>query len=227
MVSYEYGTKNNNFHMHAILFGFNFKNQSVHKYNNGNPLFTSPDLDDLWPYGYHTIAEANEKTAYYIASYALKGNDKDVVSQETGEVDQYRDCMDVSKRPAIGLKYFVKNAEQIINSGNVPRYYAKKLEEPLWCMDKFPEYEETIKKFPDLLDIYEANKWENLTQRSDHEKFANFIINSQKNTCQSSANRGDYNSIKENIRHVQKIEQQERILRYNRDNYVANKRSKT
>ena len=226
MVSYEYGTKNNNFHMHAILFGFNFENQTVHKYNNGNPLFVSPDLDDLWPYGYHTIAQANEKTAYYIASYALKGNDKEVIDNETGEVDQYRDCMDVSKRPAIGLNYFIKNAEQIVNSGNIPRYYAKKLEDWEWCLKRFPEYEEKIKKFPELFGIYETNKWENIKMRSDYEKFAKFIINTQKNSCQSTANRGSYQHSKKNNKHIQEIKFRERLLRLNRDNYVTNQRSK-
>jgi hypothetical protein len=222
MVSYEYGTKNNHFHMHAILFGFNFKNQELYKIHNGHHLFTSKDLTELWPYGYHTINEANEQTAYYIASYALKGNDKEVINQESGEVDQYRDCMDVSKRPAIGLKYFLKNAEQCVTTGTVPRYYAKKLEDPEWCLSRFPEYESTIKKFPELLDIYETNKWENLKNRSDHEKYASHIINNQKNTCQSTSYRGDSNSSKKNNKRIQEIKLLETILKHNRDNYVTN-----
>ena len=221
MVSYEYGTKNNNIHMHAILFGFNFKHQKIQNHNNGNPLFTSKDLDALWKHGYHSIAEANEKTAYYIASYALKGNDKEVIDEETGEVSQYRDCMDVSKRPAIGLKYFLKNAEQIVTSGSVPRYYAKKLDSPDWCLERFPEYAKQIDKFPELLELYEERKWENLKDRSDHEKYSNFIINNQKNNCQSTNYRGYNSSNKKNNRTIQEAAILKRHYKQNRDNYVS------
>ena len=60
MVSYEYGTKTNLPHMHAILFGYDFKDQKLLKYNKGNPLFTSKHLTSLWDKGFHSIAEANE-----------------------------------------------------------------------------------------------------------------------------------------------------------------------
>ena len=221
MVSYEYGSKNNNIHMHSILFGFNFKKQKLINKNNGNPLYTSQDLADLWKHGYHSIGEANEKTAYYIASYALKGNDKEVICEESGEVNQFRDCMDVSKRPAIGLKYFCKNAEQIVNSGSVPRYYAKKLDSPSWCLERFPEYANVIKKFPELLDHYEDQKWENLKVRSDHEKYSTFVIHNQKNTCQSTSYRGYSESNKKDNRHLQEAEILKRHYRQQRDNYVT------
>ncbi len=227
MVSYEYGTKNQNFHLHAILFGFNFKNQTLYKYNNSNPLFTSQDLADLWPYGYHSIGQANEKTAYYIASYALKGNSKEAVNPVTGELEDFSDCMDVSKRPAIGLEYFVKNAEQIISSGNVPRYYQKKLQEPEWCLEKFPQYAKVISKFPELAEKLEELKQQHIVQRSDHEIFAAFTINSRKGNLGSSTYRNDSGDNKKSNRHSKERQVISDYLKNNRDNYVALTRKKT
>lgn len=221
MVSYEYGTKNNNFHMHAILFGYNFKNQKLYKYNNDNPLFTSQDLADLWPYGYHSIGEANAKTAYYIASYALKGNSKEAVNPNTGEIDDFTDCMDVSKRPAIGLSYFVKNAEQIISSGNVPRYYQKKLLEPEWCLDKFPQYAKIISKFPELAEKLDEINHQKFTQRSDHEIFAAHTIKSRKNNASDTSFREASGTSKKNNRHFQERKIISNYLKNKRDNYVA------
>ena len=230
MVSYEYGTKTNLPHMHAILFGYNFKNQKLLKYNKGNPLFVSKDLSNLWDKGFHSIAEANEKTAYYIASYALKGNNKDVTCPETGEIQTYRDCMDVSKRPAIGLNYFLKNAEQIINSDQLtPRYYVKQLEpeKAEKLLNKYPEYSDTIKKFPDLLGIHEAMTSEQLKNRSDHEIYAKLITKSQKSSLHSSEYREDYRSNKKDYRSFKENELLKKIVKQNRDNYVREQRKKT
>jgi hypothetical protein len=226
MVSYEYGTKNNNFHMHAILFGFDFKKQKLLNKNNGNPLYTSEDLGALWTHGYHSIGQANEKTAYYIASYALKGNNKEVVDPESGEINQFTDCMDVSKRPAIGLRYFVKNAEQIVNTGNIPRYYEKKLADPEWCLEKFPEYAKQIGKFPLLLEQLEESKYNNFKERSDHEIYAKFVINSQKSDSSNTAYRASSGSSKKCNKLFQERLTFGKHLKMNRDNFVSGNQRK-
>jgi hypothetical protein len=225
MVSYEYGSKTNLPHMHAILFGFNFKNQKILKYNKGNPLFTSKDLESLWDKGFHSIAEANEKTAYYIASYALKGNNKEITNEETGEIEEHRDCMDASKNPAIGLMYFLKNAEQIINSDDLtPRYYVKKLEDYEKLSDKYPEYKETIKKFPELLYQHEEKISELIKERSDHEIFAKFTIKNQKNSLHSSNFREDYQSNKKDYRSIREKEFLGAHLKSKRDLFAKEKK---
>jgi hypothetical protein len=228
MVSYEYGTKTNLPHMHAILFGFNFQNQKIHKYHNGNPLFTSKDLEKLWPYGFHSIAEANEKTAYYIASYALKGNNKEVSCPNTGEIVQYRDCMDVSKRPAIGLHYFLKNAPQIIHSDELtPRYYVKKLAEYEKLLQQYPEYADTIKQFPELEQVHEDKMQEILENRSDHEKFSKFIITDKKSSLHSSVYREDYRDSKKDYRSIREKEYLKESLKHQRDLYAEKLRRQT
>lgn len=229
MVSYEYGSKTNLPHMHAILFGHNFQDQKLLKYNKGNPLFTSKHLTELWDKGYHSIAEANEKTAYYIASYALKGNNKEITNPDTGEIQEFKDCMDVSKNPAIGLLYFLKNAEQIIDSDNlVPRYYAKQLEEERIekLLNKYPEYSDTIKKFPSLQEKHQNKMQSLLKERSDHEIFAKYTIKNQKNTLHSSNFREDYSSNKKDYRSLREKEFLGKHLRWQRDIYAATKEKK-
>lgn len=129
MVSYEYGSRFYRPHMHAIIFGWEPSQQKFLKNtNSGHPLFTSEEVSKIWKHGFHSIGAANEKTAYYIASYALSGRTRRVTHPGTGESIELTDTMDVSKRPAIGLSYLLQNDRQLVDSGApMPRYYAKKL----------------------------------------------------------------------------------------------------
>lgn len=207
MVSYEYGSKYFRPHMHAIFFGFNPKNQKfLKKTPSGYSLFTSDEISNLWDKGYHSIGTANEQTAYYIASYALKGKTKTIYHPESGEECEVHDSMDVSKRPAIGLNYLLKNAQQLVDSKQVlPRYYLKKLEE----------------LNPDLLEEYENEQLTKFANRGSQEKYAKFVIDDRKNLQTTSHLREDLSSSERTIRKFQK----ERLKR-ERDDYVAYNRRK-
>jgi len=117
--------------MHAIIFGWEPATQKFLKNTpSGHPLFTSEEVSKIWKHGFHSIGDANEKTAYYIASYALSGRTRTVTHPRTGETIEISDSMDVSKRPAIGLNYLLHNAGQLVHSGaSMPRYYVKKLQQ--------------------------------------------------------------------------------------------------
>lgn len=215
MVSYEYGTKYFRPHMHAIFFGYNPKNQKHLKNTpSGYPLMTSPEIEKLWTnsegesMGFHSIGTANEKTAYYIASYALKGKTKTIYHQETGEEMTVSDTMDVSKRPAIGLNYLLKNMQQLVDSGTMlPRYYAKKLE--------------TLN--PDLFEEYQNKLMSLLKTRSAGELHAKFIIDDQK---QSSGETHFRENSTESLDLRTKVFYKQR-LKQDRDAYIAiNKRIK-
>lgn len=168
MVSHEYGSKNFRPHHHAIIFGYEFPDQK--HYGNskaGHPMFSSKILDSLWSRGNATIGTANEKTAYYIASYALKGNKNTLTDPMSGEIITVSDCMDSSKRPAIGLEFFKKNYQQMIDTESIlPRYYFKKLQEIN----------------PTLHEHYENERMLKFTEKTAYEKNASYIINkAQKN----------------------------------------------
>jgi len=128
MASHEYGSRTFRPHHHAIIFGYNPKNQEFLKYSkSGEPLFTSPEMAKLWPHGSHSIGSATEKSASYIAQYALKGK-KHEITLPDGEIINVSDSFDCSKRPGIGLNYLKKNYKQLVASKEpLPRYYIKKL----------------------------------------------------------------------------------------------------
>lgn len=182
MVSHEYGTYSFRPHHHCIIFGYNPNDQKLLKYSkSGHPLFTSEEISDLWKEGFHSIGEANEKTAYYISAYALKG--KTHTFNHNGKEITVNDSFDCSKRPAIGLEYFKKNAQQLVDCGDpLPRYYQKKLEE----------------LFPLLFETYQNNTQNNIRLRGDHEKLAKFKISAQTKTLGDSEFRSapDFKAIK-------------------------------
>lgn len=171
MVSHEYGGQNKRPHYHAIIFGWTPKDQKLKGYSKGGyPLFTSPELEQLWPFGFSDIGEANEKTAYYIAAYALKGK-KHKIYDEDGEEHQVSDTFDCSKSPAIGRIFFEKNYRQMIDSKSLlPRYYQKILE----------------KIDPDYLQIYEDRKMENFRQLDPIQKRSKYLIHRAKQSLQSN-----------------------------------------
>lgn len=170
IVSHEYGSENKRPHHHAIIFGWSPKNQKLLSLNKGNPLFRSDELEKLWTHGYSSIGEANEKTAYYIASYALKGKTHKITDPTTGEIITVKDSMNVSTKPAIGLNYLIANKETIATYSNfLPRYYKKKLE----TLDS------------NLLQTYENKTLQNQKITSGYEKLSRFIIKKQKNNSTS------------------------------------------
>lgn len=130
LVSHEFGSQNGRLHHHAIIFNYNPQNQKLHSVTKkGSRLYTSQEISDLWTLGYHSIGEANAKTAYYIASYSVKKQTKEI-TDSNGEITDLIDTMDASSRPAIGYRYLIKNFKQLCYSNEkIPRYYKKKLSE--------------------------------------------------------------------------------------------------
>jgi len=183
MVSHEYGSQTFRPHFHAIIFGWEPSNQKFLKHtDSGHALFTSPEVEKLWKHGFHSIGTANEKTAYYIASYALSGRTRTLTHPNTGELITLSDSMDVSKRPAIGFTYLLHNARQLVDSGgSMPRYYVKKLKE----------------LNPTLHQQFEDER--EYSSRSSYGLYAKFKIGEAKASLSQSEYRedsNDYNSIK-------------------------------
>jgi hypothetical protein len=197
IVSHEYGSKTGRPHHHAIIFGWTPANQSyLQKAPSGEPLYTSPELEKLWPYGYHSIGEANEKTAYYIASYALKSNTYRDTDNTTGETVEYTDSMDSSRNTAIGYEYFINNYKQLTQLGTIlPRYYVKlletapdRLENKITKQKKIcPKFKEFALQSQDHLQIYQDNLMINYkNSKTAHQRFAKFVITEQKQSIDSN-----------------------------------------
>lgn len=204
MVSGEYGSQTNRPHFHAIIFGYNPANQKFFKNSkSGEALFTSEEITNLWPYGTHSIGLANEKTAYYIASYSLKASKHIITDSTTGEISIVSDYMDCSKRPAIGYEYFAKNYEQLIVSKTIlPRYYLKKL----------------LELNPTLHEHYENERSLKLKSRGTYEILAKYSIDQQK-----IQNDSEFRSTPDNSKTVTATK---RYLKQERDQLHASTKDK-
>lgn len=195
IVSHEYGGRTGRPHHHAIIFGWEPSSQDyLMKAPSGEPLFTSKELDTLWPHGYHSIGTANEKTAYYIASYSLKSTEHNIVHPDSGEIVQVSDSMNCSVRPAIGKEYFLQHYKDLIHLPEpLPRYYVKLLE----------------KIDVDSLQIYEDNQAQqnkNKVTRNAQERLAKHIVTEQKKSFNSTGFRSapESKNVKEFTRYLKK-----------------------
>lgn len=221
MVSHEYGSKTKRPHHHAIIFGWNPKGQyEPTRTKSGETIFRSPELEKLWTHGNSSVGTANERTAYYIASYALKGA-KHEIQLPTGEIEIVNDKFDCSRRPAIGLNYLIKNQTYLTSSETpLPRYYAKLLKEASELHENYNRTPQQQKRFEKLKDInptlhehYENHRMLKFKTRSHHEVYAKYILDQQKiitslNEFRSTENSPkDENYYKENLKQSRDEEQ--------------------
>ena len=97
----EYGGQKNRPHYHALIFGYDFPDKTLHTIHRGNPLYKSEELFESWDKGYNLIGEVTYESAAYVARYVMKKWKPDkreeevqcdmhnaVVDRDTGEVLQ-------------------------------------------------------------------------------------------------------------------------------------------
>lgn len=137
----EYGPKLGRPHYHALLFNFDFKDRKVWKSNErGELIYTSKDLEKLWPLGFSTVAALTFDSAAYCARYAMKKITGDMARDHYAYVDpvsgEYYDrapeyCT-MSRRPGIGRGHFDKFVSDVYPSDFIivngkkarpPRFY--------------------------------------------------------------------------------------------------------
>lgn len=137
----EYGDNFGRPHYHACLFGHDFEDKEYFgKSPSGYPLYTSPSLNALWPYGYSTVCAFSFETAAYTARYIMKKvNGKkaedhyDYLDPITGELYQRQpEYNTMSRNPGIGKLWYDKYGKHsqendivIINekASKPPKYY--------------------------------------------------------------------------------------------------------
>lgn len=89
----EYGSKKFRPHYHAILFNHDFEDKVLWKtQSNGERLYVSAGLQELWPQGYSSVGTVTFQSASYVARYVTKKVlasgpfSRVVINPETGEV---------------------------------------------------------------------------------------------------------------------------------------------
>lgn len=120
----ELGSHTKRFHLHAILFGVDFREDRQISGKRGlNLVYSSKTLDKLWNKGFTSIGELDVASAGYVSKYCDK---KKISRQDDGEF--------IIMSRGLGRKYFEEHREEIFNSdylyfeGNkfkIPRYFLK------------------------------------------------------------------------------------------------------
>lgn len=158
----EYGGENDRPHYHACLFNLDFADKELWTVHNDNPLYTSPTLEKLWPFGFVTIGALTYQSAAYAARYCLKkitGNLADehykrFLIDEDGCIEReywlQPEYTTMSRRPGIGRNFYDRYKSDFFPSDETPipgegvrkttpRYYEQILR------DEDPDAYETIK----------------------------------------------------------------------------------
>jgi hypothetical protein len=149
----EYGASGDRPHYHAVLFGYSFLgDRKQWTIRDGNPVWRSEELEELWPDGFSEIGSVTFKSAAYVARYVTKKIKLSQYSSEEAIRDYHERYLEVtldgeyrekeqefatmSLRPGIGEGWFRKYwsdvypKDQIVMNGKTmrpPRYYDRLL----------------------------------------------------------------------------------------------------
>ena len=190
---HEYGAGGKK-HWHLIVFNYDFSDKVVYTIRKGIPLYTSNELEGLWPFGFSTVGDVSEGSAMYQAQYTQK----DIKNGNDGSTKKAK-----SNHSGLGKPYFYAFFKQCLSLGFIPfrgeemplpRYF-EKIAHKHWChfydtsaffktLDRkalyrvFKQdgslYQSPNKEMADLYVVYLTKKEERIKERkADWEKFVN------------------------------------------------------
>lgn len=141
----EYGDTTDRPHYHVLLFGEDFHaDREFIKNTPFGPLYRSPRLEKVWPYGHAWIGSVTPQSARYVAGYVMKK-----MTGERAESHYFKQhpkgylCKvepefgTGSKKPGLGATWFEKFGSDVFPSDflvvdgkqvSVPKYYSQKLD---------------------------------------------------------------------------------------------------
>lgn len=156
MVTGEYGEKTDRPHFHAHIYGLRLDDlQVAGRGTQGDTLFESPALEEIWGKGIARIGEINPTTLGYTTGYALKDtgahDDKNYeIVLPNGEVYQKRrPFMRTSRKPGIGGEWFDRYGITDVFSKGYCTHFGKKYHPPPYFLERLREMDESM---------YEAEK---------------------------------------------------------------------
>lgn len=117
-------------HYHALLFNYDPPDKRLFSECNGNKIFTSEKMRNMWPFGHSVIGEVTFESAAYVARYVMKK----VTGEKSQEYygDRLPEYTTMSRRPGIGQAWYEKFSsdvyphDRVIVRGHAtrpPRYY--------------------------------------------------------------------------------------------------------
>lgn len=134
----EYGSSSARPHFHICVFNLPIPDLKYYSKNhNGDALYNSDLINEIWSYGHVVIGELTWQSAAYVARYVMKkrkGSDAKDYYEQSGLFPEF---VRMSRRPGIGLQYFDENwrklyefDEMYLPNGKTckpVRYFDKKL----------------------------------------------------------------------------------------------------
>lgn len=133
----EYGDRNNRPHYHVLLFNRDFADKRFYKESpEGDTLYTSKELEKIWPFGLCVTAEVTFKSCAYVARYVMKKFSGSNSPDYYGGMQPEFALM--SLKPGIGFEYYVKYGHEMIQHHSVimegkevspPRYFYEKIKQ--------------------------------------------------------------------------------------------------
>lgn len=109
----EYGDTTMRPHYHMLVFGLPLYDLELYKTTgNGDVLYKSMELTELWKQGYVVVGEFNWNTAAYTARYVMKKQTgKDAAKYEALGIE--RENVRMSRRPGIAKPFYEANVNSI------------------------------------------------------------------------------------------------------------------
>ncbi len=109
----EYGSQSLRPHYHAIIYGLHLDDLKFYKSTfNGDILYTSPRLEEIWGNGFCPVGEVTFESCAYVSRYVMK--------KRAGRNDKFWEFHNLepeftlmSRKPGIGRQYFDDHKDEI------------------------------------------------------------------------------------------------------------------
>ncbi|UIB81453.1 replication initiator protein [Flyfo microvirus Tbat2_130] len=169
----EYGETTWRPHYHACIFGLDFDDKKYHTQNaNGDKIYISRRLDEIWGMGQCTTAGVSFQSAAYVARYCMQKRTGKEAEPHYRRYNEYGksyylepEFNEMSRRPGIGTGFFKKYLTDMYNDQGKDYVIVNGKE------TKPPKYYDRLLKreSPEIWQaITETREWEAYQRRDDN-----------------------------------------------------------
>lgn len=148
----EYGTSSMRPHYHLILFGLKLDEFEFLKRKNGFTYYTSRQLADLWPFGFHSFTDVSFDTCSYVARYVMK-KQKGPSRSVYDDLNYEPEFTLMSRKPGIGKQFYDDHNDIVVKPYYIPTREGHKTVRSNRYFDKLFDID-----YPNDLDIIKEDR---------------------------------------------------------------------